>query len=655
MWSLILLLVNAAGYMCSDDHGHGDDSAQDHGEDHGWTYEFESKWPGQCNAGNMQSPINVVTADAIMDKNEVVLRGPLVFRGYTNVNMAAENNGHTVKWMVEPDAPAPLLSGGPLRGNYSFIQFHLHWLSEHAIDGKKFPVEIHFVHMKTGLSSEEALKRPDGLAVVAVMGEVSSGPDSEYAFEQIAPALPDLVQRSQGKVKASYIDLTRLLSPETQSYYTYHGSLTTPQCQEIVTWIVMDKPITVGDGQYKLLSKIDVGGINNYRSLQPANRMVYRSIASCAAVAAPSSIGLMASLINFSASLSTTFSRGICALVNIKRKIFGNAIKECTDKGFPIMCVLTILLGLSYLDVSTSLSIEDIKLEDLTELEQPSTLCEKVGWRQSPINIEDHDTIKDFERMFIKYGHLKFYGYHNVLMTGVNDGKNIRFIADGDQSMRPRVTGGPLERFYYLTEVTFRYPSEHALDGGKYPMEIQLVHVRDNLTLTTARHFRDGLAIFSVFSNISEPENITHRHPTDEIHDFLPELTKTGKLSGLLIDLRDILVPANGIFYTYMGSLTVPDCNEIVIWIVFKNPIYKSYESYSIITEEGTKPSNSRALQELRRHIVYQPPEPFFATPVAVQNLVSAVTNMVGFIKEVSLLVFLVSTWHSLRFPRNPF
>lgn len=43
----------------------------------------------------------------------------------------------SVKWSGVYGTPAPVLSGGPLRSNYTFVQFHLHWLSEHAIDGMK--------------------------------------------------------------------------------------------------------------------------------------------------------------------------------------------------------------------------------------------------------------------------------------------------------------------------------------------------------------------------------------------------------------------------------------------------------------------------------------------------------------------------------------
>ena len=51
-----------------------------------------------------------------------------------------------------------------------------------------------------------------------------------------------------------------------QSYYTYHGSLTTPQCQEAVTWIVMDKPIIISDTQVRKIIKKITHKKNSYKN-----------------------------------------------------------------------------------------------------------------------------------------------------------------------------------------------------------------------------------------------------------------------------------------------------------------------------------------------------------------------------------------------------
>lgn len=48
-----------------------------------------------------------------------------------------------------------------------------------------------------------------------------------------------------------HIVYRRMFSPNTQSYYTYQGSLTTPNCEEVVTWIVMDTPIYITDEQVR--------------------------------------------------------------------------------------------------------------------------------------------------------------------------------------------------------------------------------------------------------------------------------------------------------------------------------------------------------------------------------------------------------------------
>ena len=75
-----------------------------------------------------------------------------------------------------------LLFSRPVLGegqSYQMLQLHFHWGadntkgSEHTINGEEFPMEMHIVHKKVGLTVEEALGTSDGLAVVGQMFQVA--------------------------------------------------------------------------------------------------------------------------------------------------------------------------------------------------------------------------------------------------------------------------------------------------------------------------------------------------------------------------------------------------------------------------------------------------------------------------------------------------
>merc|ERR1712173_359221 len=91
------------------------------------------------------------------------------------------NNRHTVKILFHggPHDDFLVKDSGILRSKYEFSQVHLHWGeddlqgSEHTIDGKNFPMEIHFVHwnLAEGKTMREAVKENEGtsLEVLAVL------------------------------------------------------------------------------------------------------------------------------------------------------------------------------------------------------------------------------------------------------------------------------------------------------------------------------------------------------------------------------------------------------------------------------------------------------------------------------------------------------
>lgn len=91
------------------------------------------------------------------------------------------NQGHTVMAeLVYMAGKQPTITGGPLKkGVYEFSQFHFHWGSdnskgsEHLINGKGGPMEIHLVFFNQKYSNfMNASTKPDGLSVIGFLYKV---------------------------------------------------------------------------------------------------------------------------------------------------------------------------------------------------------------------------------------------------------------------------------------------------------------------------------------------------------------------------------------------------------------------------------------------------------------------------------------------------
>jgi carbonic anhydrase len=177
-----------------------------------------------CCRGTEQSPIDIVTAGAIAGHApSMVLTDP------TTVFDVA-NNGHTVQASLRPGAAKCALSLDGER--YELQQFHVHAPSEHTIDGKHAPLELHFVHKSA----------KGALAVVGVLVEPGEANEEIEKVWKLAPA-----HAGSGGIAAG-VDLTNIL-PAARVNFRYPGSLTTPPCSERVQWIVMETPITMSEEQ----------------------------------------------------------------------------------------------------------------------------------------------------------------------------------------------------------------------------------------------------------------------------------------------------------------------------------------------------------------------------------------------------------------------
>ena len=104
--------------------------------------------------------------------------------------------------------------------------------------------------------------KPRSLGVIAVLLE--SGKENP-AIQTLWDNLPK-VKEKEVEV-AQTINAVALL-PENKGYYTFAGSLTTPPCNEEVTWYVFKTPVQVSADQ---IARFDKLYPMNARPVQPLN------------------------------------------------------------------------------------------------------------------------------------------------------------------------------------------------------------------------------------------------------------------------------------------------------------------------------------------------------------------------------------------------
>ncbi|XP_065450500.1 carbonic anhydrase 4-like [Chrysemys picta bellii] len=249
-----------------------------------WCYEDPKCGPetwaalGHCN-GTRQSPINIVTPAAVHNPH----LGAVSLAGYGDARklISMENTGKAVYVHL---ADGLRLSAQGLPAIYTAKSFHLHWGqgaaqpgSEHFINYKSFSMELHIVHTKNNLSMADALKDPEGIAVLAFFLQATAHARPSQSWDSFTQHLKDVTLKGEDTDLDGSFSLQELLgSVDLARYYRYHGSLTTPNCDEVVVWTVFPDPILVPPGVVDAFPSIlnstdsDAGPRlqNNYRPLQ---------------------------------------------------------------------------------------------------------------------------------------------------------------------------------------------------------------------------------------------------------------------------------------------------------------------------------------------------------------------------------------------------
>jgi len=259
-----------------------------HGTGH-WFEDYE-----RC-AGTRQSPINIDTEDIVKVK-----MGDISLQNYRDLHdLDIENNGHTLLINVPKNKKnIPNIRGGPLNETMQLLQFHFHWGakvergSEHQIDSDRFSLEMHAVH------SNGKKGKHKRLAVIAYIFDVEEKIDtwetnhdvksdnyrdvlghllSKIAIESVKDLKTDKHQIIENIVDLFDYSIDEESSDDhhgvLQHYCTYMGSLTTPPCSEIVTWIIDNKirkiPFQLVDNLRRIKAKGGKPIVDNFREVQP--------------------------------------------------------------------------------------------------------------------------------------------------------------------------------------------------------------------------------------------------------------------------------------------------------------------------------------------------------------------------------------------------
>uniref|UniRef100_A0A670ZTJ1 Carbonic anhydrase n=1 Tax=Pseudonaja textilis TaxID=8673 RepID=A0A670ZTJ1_PSETE len=234
--------------------------------------------------GSRQSPIDIISTQAIFDPS----LKPLSISYGSDSSLGISNNGHSVMVDFKDVDDKTAISGGPLENPYRLKQFHFHWGtsqksgSEHTINGKSFPCELHLVHWnaKKYTTFGEAVAAPDGLAVIGVFLEVG---EEHTSMNRLTDAFY-MVKFKGTKAEFRSFNPSTLLPPG-KKYWTYAGSLTTPPLHESVTWIVLKEAIQISEKQMEKFRSLlftteedeKIPMVNNFRPPQPLKGRVVRA------------------------------------------------------------------------------------------------------------------------------------------------------------------------------------------------------------------------------------------------------------------------------------------------------------------------------------------------------------------------------------------
>lgn len=208
-----------------------------------------------------------------------------------------KNDGYNVKFkFTYGENQNPILHGGPLSSRYELLELHYHFGqtkssiknaarggSEHLIDGTSFEGEMHIVFKNVKYDVEEATQHPDGIAVLTrfLSTTIKLSQNTHLMIAKLSQIFGNVAE-IDAKIElegAKTFSLYEFFGNLNFDFFTYNGGLTTPDCEEAVTFIIANKILKIRPEDLLAFQKVH-GFENylapNYRPVQPiGKRKVY--------------------------------------------------------------------------------------------------------------------------------------------------------------------------------------------------------------------------------------------------------------------------------------------------------------------------------------------------------------------------------------------
>lgn len=205
-----------------------------------------------------------------------------------------------------------------------------------------------------------------------------------------------------------------------------------------------------------------------------------------------------------------------------------------------------------------------------------------VGEHQSPVDLGVAKISEvSLNSMQINYG--------TDAVTFFNTGHGIQVDTSADYAGTMNIG----QEAYPLIQLHFHEPSEHTLNGERFPAELHFVHVQEDgkiAVLAAAMTLGNANADFQIILD-NMPRDANEKNFNSDLHV---------NLAALLPQLNQPIQ-----YYTLAGSLTTPPCSEGVQWYILPETVTISSEQLDQLKSFYT--NNARGIQELNGRSLLTP------------------------------------------------